>query len=225
VRVGQRVQPSNAHENRRLGKAVKVKPVGAWTWEPTSARPCPYRLQHQIYAVNRPHSLLRIGLRTRAPWPCGWRSLPMPGHRRCGRPVCGDEDPNPAPALYGRPGAAARRVEGRGTSAASSGSQSAGACWNGRRALPSSPSIGSSCPIAVLRLPGLCSWSYQFLSGSRRTIAPHHHNPAEADWRWRGRGASSRLVSIGPLLATTHALFADDVERNVSNPLARFGAG
>jgi len=24
------------------------------------------------------------------------------------------------------------------------------------------------------------------LNGSRRTIAPHHHNPAEADRRWRG---------------------------------------
>jgi hypothetical protein len=29
---------------------------------------------------------------------------------------------------------------------------------------------------------------------------------------------------IGPPLATTHALFADDVERKVSNALARFRA-
>src|SRR6202521_3499336 len=44
------------------------------------------------------------------------------------------------------------------------------------------------------------------LNGSRRTIAPHHHNPAEADRRWRGRGALSldlEPISIGPPLATT----------------------
>jgi hypothetical protein len=33
-----------------------------------------------------------------------------------------------------------------------------------------------------------------------------------------------RPISIGPPLATTDALFADDVERKVSNSLARFTA-
>ena len=62
------------------------------------------------------------------------------------------------------------------------------ASWNGRPPLPAWPSIGPLLPNAALRLPGLCSWSCQFLSASRRTIAPHHRNPAEADRRWRGRG-------------------------------------
>ena len=43
---------------------------------------------------------------------------------------------------------------------------------------------------------------------------PHHRNPAEAEWRWRRTW--SRSGSAG----TTHAPFARNVERNVSNSLA-----
>jgi hypothetical protein len=76
-------------------------------------------------------------------------------------------------------------------------------------------------PIA-LRSPGFCSWSYQFLSWSQRTIALHHRDPAEAERRWRGRGLEP--ISIGPPLATTDALFAGNVEGKVSNPLAHLPA-
>jgi hypothetical protein len=52
---------------------------------------------------------------------------------------------------------------------------------------------------------------------SRRTIALHHRNPAEAGRRWRGEElAQSGRASV----EHTDALFAHEVERKVSNPLA-----
>ena len=68
----------------------------------------------------------------------------------------------------------------------------------------------------------------RLLSGSRRTIAPHHRNPAEAQRRWRGRGTAglqnrSRLSLRAPL-PTTDALSAQEVEQKMSNLLAGFSA-
>src|ERR1700674_5385384 len=68
------------------------------------------------------------------------------------------------------------------------------------------------------------SW---LLSGSRRTIAPHHRNPAEAQRRWRGRGL--RALKPEPpqhegSVAHHCAQFAQEVEQKMSNLLAGFGA-
>jgi hypothetical protein len=55
-------------------------------------------------------------------------------------------------------------------------------------------------------------------------IAVHHRNPAEADRRWRGRGREALAwsrQSIG-LHDSTDALFAENVEQKMSNPLAHF---
>ena len=60
------------------------------------------------------------------------------------------------------------------------------------------------------------------LSGSRRTIAPHRHNPAEAGRRWRGKRSLEPLVISSA--ATTDALFAYEVERKVRNFLAHLSA-
>jgi hypothetical protein len=55
----------------------------------------------------------------------------------------------------------------------------------------------------------------------QRTLALHHRNPAEADRRWRGE--EQRAGTVGSLFVATDALFADNVERKVSNTFAHFG--
>jgi hypothetical protein len=59
------------------------------------------------------------------------------------------------------------------------------------------------------------------LYGSQRTIALHHRNPAEADRRWRGRGREAlEPTKVSASIDGTDALFAENVERKMSNPLA-----
>src|ERR1700687_3067142 len=58
-------------------------------------------------------------------------------------------------------------------------------------------------------------------------VAAHHRAAPPRPRGGRKALAGERSlepISIGPPLATTDALFADNVERKVSNPLARFGA-
>jgi hypothetical protein len=70
----------------------------------------------------------------------------------------------------------------------------------------------------VMSVP-LWVWAHHRAAPSRRTTATPRR-PTGA-----GGGEELGAGSIGPPLAATHALFEGDVERNVSNPLARFGAG
>jgi hypothetical protein len=86
---------------------------------------------------------------------------------------------------------------------------------------PASPSIGSSFPSAALHLSEHYAWPRRGSSlGRGAPSRRHHHNPAKAQRRWRGRGAwRSSLPWV-----TTDALFAQEVERKVSNLLAGLSA-
>src|SRR5580700_10314881 len=94
---------------------------------------------------------------------------------------------------------------------------------------PASPRIGSSLPSAALRSSELYAWPCRGSSlGRGAPSRRHHRNPAEAQRRWRGRETAG-LLKPEPRqhrdsVATTDALFAQELERKVSNLLAGLSA-